>query len=503
MSWAEVKKVNSDMQEPLNYTNYIYDISVFGAESYVMDPNNNGIWAELSLNSCYLYGHTGIHDYVYDRLTNTDIDNLFAISARLGRQLNNFHSTDIYTAGDINAVLAGMTMEAYNGLLPKIRQGYQRYVDGKLSAASGVGAWIKDVFGLALSSYETIADIINDPAGWDLLLTSEPAMVAVTSSGAAMEVITSSETAVEKLTQAIVYAYSNEVVINAIINNETLFAVIVDNEQAMNTVANNANSVKKIMESDVALLMCLNSEVATTVLTNNSIAVQQMADSYLDIQTQFVATMSVDDNFDNIRSILDKMIYGATINEKMVTAHTACETAVTAYQGIIDQVPVKTTTIDLFMNDDTYMQAILSSDRMIANLLQNVPVLIYLQAKLQNAKYVSWIKATLDNSSLFTNNGDITLAASDASFNKIQNYELNTNTIIIPYQACNNHYSATADYYIYYGVNTSYVLFNTSVAGGGGTSKNISNVISFRGAGFRFSTPASQYSFRFYKYTLK
>lgn len=502
MSWAEVKKVNSDMQEPLNYTNYIYDISVFGAESYVMDPNNNGIWAELSLNSCYLYGHTGIHDYVYNRLAEEDIDNLFAISARLGRQLNNFHSTDIYADGEINAVLAGMTIDSYNALEPKMRQGYQRYVNRKLSAASGVGAWIKEVFGLEFSSYETIADIINDPAAWDLLLTSEPVMVAVTSSAAAMEVITGSETAVEKLTQAIVYSYSNEVVIDTIINNEVLFAVIVDNEQAMNTIANNANSVKKIMESDVALLMCLNSEVATTVLTNNSIAVQQMADSYLDIQTQFVATMSVDDNFDNIRAILDKMIYGETINEKMVTAHTACETAVTAYQGIIDQVPVKTTTIDLFVNDDTYMQAILSSDRMIANLLQNVPVLIYLQAKLQNAKYVSWIKATLDKSSLFTNNGAITLGASESSFNQMQNYGLNTNTIIIPYQAYNVHPSMGCDYYMYYGANTSYVLYSSSISKN--TTRNISNLISFRGAGFRFSAvTGNYYGFRIYKYTLK
>lgn len=501
MSWAEVKKVNSDMQEPLNYTNYIYDISVFGAESYVMDPNNNGIWAELSLNSCYLYGHTGIHDYVYNRLAEEDVDNLFAISARLGRQLNNFHSTDIYADGEINAVLAGMTIDSYNALEPKMRQGYQRYVNRKLSAASGVGAWIKEVFGLELSSYETIADIINDPAGWDLLLTSEPVMVAVTSSAAAMEVITGSETAVEKLTQAIVYSYSNEVVIDTIINNEVLFAVIVDNEQAMNTIANNANSVKKIMESDVALLMCLNSEVATTVLTNNSIAVQQMADSYLDIQTQFVATMSVDDNFDNIRAILDKMIYGETINEKMVTAHTACETAVTAYQGIIDQVPVKTTTIDLFMNDDTYMQAILSSDRMIANLLQNVPVLIYLQAKLQNAKYVSWIKATLDKSSLFTNNGAITVTANSMTLNTMYNYAVGTNTIIIPYQVYNSSSGTGYSITLYFGANTIYKPYSITLDRSQAVS--LSNIISFRGMGVLASVLSGLLGVRFYKYTLK
>lgn len=501
MSWSEVKKVNSDMQEPLNYTNYIYDISVFGAESYVMDPNNNGIWAELSLNSCYLYGHTGIHDYVYNRLTEEDVDNLFAISARLGRQLNNFHSTDIYAAGGVNTVLAGMTMEAYNALLPKMRQGYQRYVDGKLAAESGVGAWLKEIFGLELAAYETIAEIINDPDGWDILLTSEAAMVAVTSSVTAMAVITGSETAVEKLTQAIVYAYSNEVVINAIINNEVLFAVIVDSEQAMNSIANSANSVKKIMESDVALLMCLNSEVATAVLTNNSIAVQQMADSYLDIQTQFVATMSVDDNFDNIRAILDKMIYGETINEKMVNAHTACETAVTSYQGIIDQVPVKTTTIDVFMANDTYMKAILTSDRMIVNLLQNVPVLIYLQAKLQNAKYVAWIKATLDNSSLFTNNGALSLTSSLASYKTMQNYGINSNTIIIPYQAFNSHSNITYNICMYYGANTSHVLFNSDM--GKNSTRNISNLISFRGMGFMTSGVSSYEGIRFYKYTLK
>lgn len=100
MSWAEVYKINSDIAgEPLNFTDYIYDISVFGEESYVMDSNNAVLWNSFALNSCYLYGHQAIHEYVYNRLTEGNIDDLFDKSGKLGRQMNNFHNNTAYAIG--------------------------------------------------------------------------------------------------------------------------------------------------------------------------------------------------------------------------------------------------------------------------------------------------------------------------------------------------------------------------------------------------------------------
>ena len=48
MSWAEVRKINSDFaNEPLNFNNYINDISTFKEDSYVLDTQNMGLWRAL------------------------------------------------------------------------------------------------------------------------------------------------------------------------------------------------------------------------------------------------------------------------------------------------------------------------------------------------------------------------------------------------------------------------------------------------------------------------
>ena len=75
MSWAEVKRINSDfMNEPLNFHNYISDISTFGAESYVLDSQNEWVFRELMSYSLLVYGHKGIHETIYERLTDQDVD---------------------------------------------------------------------------------------------------------------------------------------------------------------------------------------------------------------------------------------------------------------------------------------------------------------------------------------------------------------------------------------------------------------------------------------------
>lgn len=133
-----------------------------------MAPMNAKIWKNLSLSSMYLYGHTGIRNYVYNHLSEVDIDALFQNSGICGKQLNAFHDFDGCNTGNGIAVIQNITQIAYNTLKEKFQKGYNRFVEGFLSQETGVGAWLNETFGLGsttLSSLQTIDKIvINEEA---------------------------------------------------------------------------------------------------------------------------------------------------------------------------------------------------------------------------------------------------------------------------------------------------------------------------------------------------
>ncbi|MDE3516579.1 phage tail protein, partial [Clostridioides difficile] len=124
MSWSEVYKVNSDIQgEPLNFLNYLNDLKLNELDSYVLYDGNIRIWEELYLNSLYLFSNRGIREVVYAAFSETDIDNLFDKSTKLGEQLNAFYRTDIFSLGNADNVVKGMTVEHYNSLEEKFKAG--------------------------------------------------------------------------------------------------------------------------------------------------------------------------------------------------------------------------------------------------------------------------------------------------------------------------------------------------------------------------------------------
>lgn len=151
MSWAEVKKINSDMREPLNYVHYINDISVFGNESFVMSSENAALWNEFCLKSLWLYGHRQIHEYVYNRFDDENIDDLWKDSGILGQQLNSFYEKKDFPAGNGLIVVQQMTTDLFNILESKIQEGYSRFVETFLSKDT-VGQWLTDTFELSSCS---------------------------------------------------------------------------------------------------------------------------------------------------------------------------------------------------------------------------------------------------------------------------------------------------------------------------------------------------------------
>lgn len=375
MSWAEVYKINSDIAgEPLNFTDYIYDISVFGEESYVMDSNNAVLWDKFALNSCYLYGHQAIHDYVYNRLTEGNIDDLFNKSGNLGRQMNNFHNNTAYAIGGAKEVLAGMTIDTYNAMIDKFRLGYQRYVSKHLQAGA-VGHWIKEVFNVDLSTYNTVEEIVMTAGAWELALQSEPLMVALTSSEYVMTLIAGSEVATEKFADAIYYAGQNEKAINVIANYDSLVQQVVNDQSSMEWIASNQNAIMVILENENFATQALASEVAMTAFGNSETAVMLICDFASNIQISNDALTAIDTSMTDINTQIGSVLNGSDVSGKIVDAHSAIEVAVKAIDEVTDNAVLVNNFIETLGENSQFVLTLLNNDDLV-NILVNQGTLL-------------------------------------------------------------------------------------------------------------------------------
>ncbi|HBH1592834.1 TPA: phage tail protein [Clostridioides difficile] len=275
MSWAEVYKINSDIQgEPLNYLNYLQDLKLNGSESYLLYEGNHRIWEELYLNSLYLFSDRGIREVVYTAFSETDIDNLFDKSTKLGEQLNAFYRTDIFSLGNADNVVKGMTVEHYNSLEEKFKAGYDRYVTRE-QEKSTIGAWFNSTFSLNstdLESLTTIDEILADTEATNAILNNSNAIVALTMCKSSMDAVVASPNAMDLLGQYILKVTAEPAVIKAILENNVIREAIINSTEAMTHIATNHESVRMIFENlEATQLLLANQDTLDLVLANTNV----------------------------------------------------------------------------------------------------------------------------------------------------------------------------------------------------------------------------------------
>ncbi|MCC0728356.1 phage tail protein [Clostridioides sp. ZZV14-6045] len=276
MSWAETYKVNSDLQgEPLNFLNYLQDIKLNGLDSYVLHAGNVRIWEELYLNSLYLFSDKGIRDTVYTAFSEIGIDNLFNKSTKLGEQLNAFYRTDVYALGNADDVVKGMTIEHYNSLEQKFKDGYDRYVTREQEKAT-IGTWFNSTFSLDntdLEGFTTINDILANTEATNTILNNSNAIVALTMCKSSMDAVVASPSAMDLLGQYILRVTTEPQVIRAIIKNEVVRDAIINSDEAMTQISTNSNSVLEILKDIEAVKTLLeNTNSINKILSNNEIS---------------------------------------------------------------------------------------------------------------------------------------------------------------------------------------------------------------------------------------
>ncbi|HBF2788348.1 TPA: phage tail protein [Clostridioides difficile] len=269
MSWAEIYKVNSDLQgEPLNFLSYLQDLKLNGAESYLLHESNKRLWEELYLNSLYLFSSTTIREIVYTALSEADIDNLFSKSAKLGEQLNAFYKTDLFSPGNADNVIKGMTIEQYNLLEEKFKKGYDRYIT-KEQEKPNVGAWFNSTFGLnsdILEGLTTIDDVTMDAEALSVIVNNSNAIVALTMCESNLQSLFGSPFNMPILGQYISKVSAEPRIIRAIIKNEILADVIINSFESFMEIAQNTDVIMEIF----------NDLEATKTLANNFEAINEI-----------------------------------------------------------------------------------------------------------------------------------------------------------------------------------------------------------------------------------
>ena len=181
MGYAEVKTINSDFQnEPLNYLQYIDSIEKYGDASYVFKQADvpKKIFRELISKSTLLFTHDTIYKTLIKNLKSDDLYYFFKNHKKLGECLNMLLGVNAFSSGDFNSVCEYMNMTAIRDLNDEFLHGFSLVVEEILKSDNAL-PWIKDRFGVDLSSYNTLSEAILSAEGWEAMLKSGPCMACL------------------------------------------------------------------------------------------------------------------------------------------------------------------------------------------------------------------------------------------------------------------------------------------------------------------------------------
>lgn len=423
MSWPEVKKINSDfVNEPLNFNNYINDISTFGKYSYALDTENETLWLSLISQSLTLYGHDAIHDTVYERFTDEEVDYMITKNARLGQSFNSFYSIDDFASGPIDTVLKSITIEAYNKLDIKFQNGINRYISAKTS--ENAGAWLTSEFGIDMRGYQTMDDLLADTAFWTNTVESNESLRFVISLS-----VSSAEYMASHTDNSIYVSFIETVaqstdatmtLINALAATaqlETFFA----NESVCTAIANSAPSMTALCYNTDGFAAMIASETAMTIVAASETAVNVIVDGIANAANSESVLDGIKGNLTSIEESLPSIANTETVIAEVADVKENISGVVTSLQKVTSQADILIENIDALLNSETAMTAFSLSDAALKSITSNEVVMVSMatseKAMVAMAASNKAMLAMYENAELITP----ILADSDTAYNAFYN----------------------------------------------------------------------------------
>ena len=309
MSWFEVQKINSDfINEPLNFNNYINDISVFGDKSYVLDKYNKNLFRNLLTQSLTMFGHQEIHEYIYNRMTEEDVDVMIEGNARLGQALNSFYRTDIFTGNNVDEILSNIGSSKLNTLELKLQGGIVRYVTKKTSGEDAA-SWLQSVFNVDMSGFTTMESIINDTDFWNnTIMTNESLAFVVCLSHAAIDVITTmSGTKFVDFIRNVANSTSASTYLFSAFNNAGRLEDLFNDEEACQTLVSREECVSAILQCMPAFEKAMASQTMTSALIASTEVKNVVVDHLLNLIDRQKRLDNSKSNLDAVCAEIDTM----------------------------------------------------------------------------------------------------------------------------------------------------------------------------------------------------
>ena len=341
MSWGEVKKINSDFaNEPLNFNNYINSIETFKSASYVLDPENSGLWRALISQSLTLFGHTAIHDVVYDRFTDADVDYMIRHNGRLGQSFNSFYHISDFTSGAIDDVIKVMTSDAYTKLELKLQNGINRYISD-MTSGDTAGEWLSTIFGIdALKSKTTMASILGDTELWNNTIVSNDSLrLSICISAAAINWFSSnnSDAFLSFITEVANSTEASMSLIKALTSTSKL-STFFSNESVCSILTANSNSMKAICYDIDAFDAFLNSNTARNAFTRSEVAQTIMQESLVLAANANVSLGVVKTHMDGISEVIPDLSVSSDLIKDIESATNGVESCMSKLKTVTENV---------------------------------------------------------------------------------------------------------------------------------------------------------------------
>lgn len=392
------KYVNSDCaNEPLNFIFYINDIGIFGSGSFVMDKENESLWRQLTSQSLTLYGHEKIHDCVYERLTDEDVDYILRNNTRLAQSFNSFYKTSDYGNGTIDDVLKVITSNYYNGLEMKFQRGINRYIN-EHTADANAGKWLASIFGIsALAEKTTMESILSDTTLWnDTILPNEPLRVVVCNSLSSIYYAADDSISTDVFNQFIETVATSTTattdLIEQLSGNEKL-TTFFENETVCDTIASSKSAMEAIVYSIDGFSAMASSTVAMGKVANNQTAVDVIIEGFENAANSDAVLTGIKENLESIVTSLPNIASSENVIEEVKNTKEAVNTCVDELSKINNLSDILISNIGSLVNSDTAMTAITTSPTCIKSIVKATP----------NAQIGSLYKAINDNETYVNN----------------------------------------------------------------------------------------------------
>lgn len=367
MGWPEVKKINSDfLNEPLNFNNYINDISMFGKYSYVLNPENSNLWRELITQSLTMFGHSAIHETVYERLTDGDVDYMIRHNGRLGQSFNSFYDSSAFSSGVINSVLKDITADSYNILEIKLQHGINRYIS-EMTSGDTAGEWLGTVFDVSeLKAKTTMASIVSDSTLWNnTIMANESLRYVVCLSAATIDWFANndSDAYIAFITEVCNSTKATMDLFTALngIGAEKL-TTFMETESVVTVMASKRDSMVAVTYMTEPFAAMIASETAMTIVAASETAVDVIIESMTNAANSETVLDGIKEDLTSIKDALSSIANTETVIAEVADVKENISNVVTSLQKVTSQADILSENIYNLTQSSTALMALLTND---------------------------------------------------------------------------------------------------------------------------------------------